>query len=194
MHIFFPLVLCLAVSSCTSIRKTAGDSQGMLARSKISTSDGKWISLKMVRDAFGEIVVGTTTTDDLKELGFSIGDKNVTWLNHHELRNRFTGNIHLSYASTIIEKELLECIEAGRSCHGRVVFIAQTRTIGREGFVSSTILRKEINETSGWSFEATIALQGDIVVYAYPDKITERSYEYLESRNPKRAVSDILPF
>lgn len=123
-----------------------------------------WESFDEAKAAYDLILPGRTTRDELQRIGFNpYTSPNIRILNYLNIVNRFMPNDSITVDD--LDPAVLRCIESRQSCQAyeaRPSLVISQRT---GNVVSDTLnFHRNVIET-GWSFEALILLQDDIVVY-----------------------------
>ena len=154
MKVYRLLITVLAgwlISGCASILPTTK-----------TFSSNAWTSFDDIDKQYKRVILGITTINDLKEMGFDpYTASNVKIDSYLDVRQRFdplgTG---LS-----IPKEVKKCLNNYDLCKAYVANISYTEN-DRDGnaFLDLTGFVRQVTN-SGWNFQAVFIINNDIVVY-----------------------------
>jgi hypothetical protein len=121
-------------------------------------------SYDQVKEAYSNIVPGSTQLSDLAKLGFdAAATANVEVLSNVDAIARFMPNDTLTFER--LPKPVQACIEAQSRCSGLVFHLEHSQS-QREGniFLDAAGMKRE-TRSSGWSAEVVLLVQDDHVVY-----------------------------
>lgn len=171
---------------CTSVLAGCG---GVLLPQIEKTTDSSWKEFEDIHQAFDRIIPGETRTDDLNTMGFDpFQDPNIRIIDYLQITERFLPN--QSIRLTDLHPAVRECLQAKAACRGYEVK-PQVLHKDRYGNVLLDVFRfRRKTQTTGWSFDGLIVLNGDLVVYKL-DSGAPKIRELEDEKNPLGPLQDI---
>jgi hypothetical protein len=126
-----------------------------------AVAESPWITYTDAKSAFDEIIVGSTTVEDLKRLGFDIAaSPNLKVLNY------------LDIAATVqaipiqeLDPGLQACLRARADCHAYVFEPKRTYSKRIGNFWLDIANFRRITKETGWHFKALIVFVNHHVAY-----------------------------
>lgn len=127
-------------------------------------TESRWGSYEDTKQAFDQIAPGTTTTAELKTMGFDpFENPNIKLLNYLDITQRFLPNESIGLKD--LHPDVRACLEAKTACRGYEVK-PQIVNSKRYGNVLLDVFNfRRQTRTTGWKFEGLIILEGERVVY-----------------------------
>jgi hypothetical protein len=123
-----------------------------------------WTSFAEARSAYDKITPLRSTVADLESLGFDpYKTPNITILSYLDLIERFMP--HPTITAGDLDPSVRRCIESRDGCGGYEVKPNSIHTERTGNFISDMFNFRRTTHRSGWSFQALIVLQDDLVVY-----------------------------
>lgn len=167
----------------------------LLPREK-SVAESPWLYYADAKSAFDSIIVGTTTVEDLKLLGFDIKrSPNLKVLNY------------LDIAATLqaipiqeLDPGLQACLRARADCRAYVFEPKRTYTRRIGNFWLDIWNFRRVTQETGWRFRALIVSVNDRVSYKLAsgepqiDQLQDRVNPLGPIQVPASLLSDLLPF
>jgi hypothetical protein len=136
-----------------------------LLPSGVEQDTGQWHAYAQVEETFNLIESNSTTIADMSALGIDFRTTpNITKLTYLDVMERF------KLDSTIFNGVALPPgIESALNNHDRCIayeiIINNTRKTRTGGFWKDLLGFEQITKTTGWSFNALVVIDGDVVVY-----------------------------
>lgn len=151
--VFVILVSTVLFSGCAGLLPSGTD-----------VMKSRWNSYAEAAKSFGEIKVGVTTAQELKELGFD-EDKtpNVKILTYLDVKKSFI--VSPFDKAEDLPNGVKECIDSGDVCHGLEINIAKTDSKRYGNVVLDIFNFRRRTAQSGWEFNGFVVLKNDTVVY-----------------------------
>ncbi|MDD9912637.1 MAG: hypothetical protein OXR68_05285 [Alphaproteobacteria bacterium] len=143
--------LGLILSGCSGVLPTT-----------VSDSLSQWESFGEVKNAYDSVETGVTTDEELHKLGFDPQAlPNVSILNYVDIVRGF-GTV---FDRADLPEGVQQCMKVREQCTGLVAHVEDIRQ-ERTGSVAADLFgfRKQ-TKTEGWTFQATMVLVDNIVVY-----------------------------
>ncbi len=140
-------------AGCTSLLPSAKD-----------TVKSQWTTFYDVKEAYEMIIVGKTTRDDLRKIGFDpFVTPNIEILTYLNIMQNFMPNPSIKIQD--LPEGLRECIAAHEYCTGYSFHQKNVREKRKGSVMMDLFGFKRRVETTGWEFTALIVLLNDTVVY-----------------------------
>jgi hypothetical protein len=123
-----------------------------------------WNSYEEAQQSFDKIILGKTTSEELKGLGFDpFTNPNIKLLNYLEVTRIFIPNESIRLAD--LHSDIRICLKAKIACQGYEIS-PRALNIERYGNVALDVLNfRRKTRTTGWKFQGLIILNKDLVVY-----------------------------
>lgn len=123
-----------------------------------------WNSYAETQQSFDKIILGKTTSEELKGLGFDpFTNPNIKLLNYLEVTRIFIPNESIRLAD--LHSDIRICLKAKIACQGYEIS-PKVLNIERYGNVALDVLNfRRKTRTTGWKFQGLIILNKDLVVY-----------------------------
>lgn len=148
-----PLMLLIAIllqSGCASLLPSAR-----------KTSESPWQSYAEVKAAFDQVVVGQTTEEDLKTLGFDVKQaRNVKILNYLDIAATVQ-----AIPSATLDPGLRACLEARADCRAYVFQPERTNSQRIGNFWLDILSFRRKTHDTGWRFKGLIVFVNSHVAY-----------------------------
>jgi len=123
-----------------------------------------WQDFAGAKTAIERIVPYQTTRQDLHANGIDpYASANITLLTYSDIILRFP--LGGAVPQEKMDRGLRECLNAGRACYGYAIVARDTRRDRTANFWLDSLNFYRKVDVSGWSFNATILLVDDTVVY-----------------------------
>jgi hypothetical protein len=123
-----------------------------------------WHDFGEAKAAIEKIVPYETTQSQLKEGGIDpYASPNITLLTYSDVILRFP--LGGAVPQEKLDRGLRECLNAGKACYGYAIAARDTRRERTANFWLDSLRFYRQVDVSGWSFNATILLIDDLVVY-----------------------------
>jgi len=156
------------------------------------TSESPWQSFAEAKESYDRIEVEITTREELKNLGYDpFETPNVRLIDYLEVTRRFIPNASITVDSLPIGVQ--NCLSVKQHCQGYEV---TPKYINRERYgnpLSDLLNFRRRTVTSGWTFEALIVLQDELVVYKLWNG-EPKVLEFEDKKNPLGPLQDIERF
>jgi hypothetical protein len=126
-----------------------------------AVAESPWITYTDAKSAFDEILVGTTTVEDLKKLGFDIkASPNLKVLNYLDIAATVQG-----IPMQELDPGLQACLRARAECHAYVFEPKRTYSKRIGNFWLDIANFRRVTKETGWHFKALIVFVNHHVAY-----------------------------
>jgi hypothetical protein len=126
-----------------------------------AVAESPWITYTDAKSAFDEIIVGTTTVEDLKKLGFDIkASPNLKVLNYLDIAATVQG-----IPMQELDPGLQACLRARAECHAYVFEPKRTYSKRIGNFWLDIANFRRVTKETGWHFKALIVFVNHHVAY-----------------------------
>lgn len=162
---------------------------GLLPRSKEIT-ESPWPKYDDARDAFDAVIVGRSTTDDLKQLGFDLAaSPNIRVLNYLELAETLQG---IPFSE--LDPGLQACIRARSECRAYVFEPKRTYSKRVGNFWLDILNFKRKTHQTGWRFRAMFVLVNHHVAYKLSsgEPKIDQMQDQVNPLGPFQAPADLI--
>ena len=123
-----------------------------------------WHNFAEAQAAIERIVPYQTTRQELHATGIDpYAGPNITLLTYADIIRRFP--LGGAVAQEKLDRGLRECLNAGKACYGYAIVARDTRRDRTANFWIDLLGFYRKVDVTGWSFNATVLLIDDIVVY-----------------------------
>jgi hypothetical protein len=153
-----------------------------------------WKDFNEAKAAIERIVPYSTTRSELSAAGIDpYTSPNITLLTYSDVILRFP--LGGAVPQERLDRGLRECLDAGRACYGYAINARDTKRDRTANFWLDSLYFYRKVDVSGWTFNATILLIDDTVVYTlYGGQPVIREVEVSEQPlGPIQNWGDVLP-
>lgn len=147
------IVIAAALVGCT----------GLLPKAQ-NEIQSPWHDFAEAKVAIERIVPYQTTRQELRATGIDpYASPNITLLTYSDIILRFP--LGGAVPQEKLDRGLRECLNAGKTCYGYSIVARDTRRDRTANFWADSLRFYRKVDVTGWSFNATLLLIDDIVVY-----------------------------
>lgn len=148
-----------------------------------------WKSYEEAKQSFDKIVLGKTTSGELKELGFDpFANPNIKLLNYLEITRIFIPKESIRMAD--LHSDIRICLKAKTACQGYEISPKHLNSQRYGNVVLDVLNFRRKTRTTGWKFQGLIILNGELVVYKL-ESGEPRILELEDRENPLGPLQEI---